>query len=204
MAAAKIKRTFELIANGHQQKEANALARDAGLEKSARRDSRPSLYITLRIAILCVVLFLSGIVALFGCTIVFSLPLLGDWLRPVFQLLWSHQPLLVALRLILSFLILLVPTTAMGLTLPVVMKGPLLRHADFSRVIGLLYGWNTLGAVAGALLGEAYLVKAFGLGGTGLIAGLANCSAAIIAFLLAAGDRRTGNLGGAQTAPRSP
>src|SRR5438067_7772936 len=131
--------------------------------------------------------FLELIVALFGCTIVFSLPLLGDWLRPVFQLLWSHQPLLIVLRLILSFLILVVPTTAMGLTLPVVMKSPLLRHADFARVIGSLYGWNTLGAVAGAFLGEAYLVKAFGLGGTGLIAGLANCTAAVIAFLLAAG-----------------
>src|SRR4029077_8918456 len=104
----------------------------------------------------------------------------------------------------LSFLILVMPTTAMGLTLPVVMKGPLLRDADFSRVIGLLYGWNTLGAVAGALLGEAYLVRAFGLGGTGLIAGLPNCTAAIIAFLLAAGDRRRVSLRGPQTQPRSP
>jgi spermidine synthase len=143
------------------------------------------------------------IVALFGCTIVFGLPLLGEWLRPIFQLLWSHQPLLVALRLILSFLILVVPTTAMGLTLPVVMKSPLLRQADFGRVIGSLYGWNTLGAVAGALLGEAYLVEAFGLGGTSLIAGLANCTAAAIAFLVAAGDRRTDNLAGTQTAPKS-
>src|SRR5947209_19114627 len=31
---------------------------------------------------------LEVIVALFGCTIVFGLPLLGDWLRPVCQLLW--------------------------------------------------------------------------------------------------------------------
>ncbi len=255
-----------MIARTHRQKEANELARDAGLEKSAPRDSRQSPYVTLRIAILCAVLFLSGIgalvfetlwlrlsglafgnsvwtaalilssfmaglalgntiaassklqrwrplrlyallelvVALCGCTIVFGLPLLGQWLRPVFQLLWSHQPLLVALRLIFSFLILVVPTTAMGLTLPVVMRSPLLRDADFRRVIGLLYGWNTLGAVAGALLGEVYLVRAFGLGGTGLIAGLANCIAAAIAFLLAAGDRRRGNLSGPQTEPRSP
>src|SRR5216110_924303 len=28
-------------------------------------------------------------VAFFGCTIVFGLPLLGDWLRPVFQTLWN-------------------------------------------------------------------------------------------------------------------
>src|SRR5437899_7055094 len=34
------------------------------------------------------------IVALFGCTLVFALPLLGEWMRPVFQALWNHQPLL--------------------------------------------------------------------------------------------------------------
>jgi spermidine synthase len=140
-------------------------------------------------------------VALFGCTIVFGLPQLGSWLTPVFQSLWSHQPLLITLRLVLSFLILVLPTTAMGLTLPVVMKTPLLRRADFGRVIGALYGWNTLGAVAGALLGEAYLVKAFGLGGTSLIAGSANCVAAGMACLLAAGDRRMRDLPAPQTAP---
>src|SRR5205823_12489998 len=54
-------------------------------------------------------------VALFGCTIVFGLPLLGEWIRPVFQTLWHYQPILTGLRLVLSLLILLLPTTAMGL-----------------------------------------------------------------------------------------
>ena len=57
-------------------------------------------------------------VAFFGCTIVFGLPLLGDWVRPVFQMLWSQHAVLLGLRFVLSFLILLVPTTSMGLTLP--------------------------------------------------------------------------------------
>src|SRR5437764_6335625 len=124
-------------------------------------------------------------VAFFGCTIVFGLPLLGDCLQPVFQTLWNHQMVLIGLRLVLSFLILLVPTTAMGLTLPVLIEDPLLRRADFGRAIGALYGSNTLGAVAGALLGEGYLVEAFGLRGTGLVAGLASCLAAAIALLVA-------------------
>jgi predicted membrane-bound spermidine synthase len=124
-------------------------------------------------------------VAFFGCTIVFGLPLLGDCLRPVFQTLWNHQVVLIGLRLVLSFLILLVPTTAMGLTLPVLIEDPLLRRAEFGRAIGALYGSNTLGAVAGALLGEGYLVEAFGLRGTGLAAGLASCLAAAIALLVA-------------------
>src|SRR5205809_1831625 len=34
---------------------------------------------------------LEVLVALFGCTIVFSLPVLGDWMRPVWQMLWNYQ-----------------------------------------------------------------------------------------------------------------
>lgn len=128
---------------------------------------------------------LEGLVALFGCTLVFALPVLGDWMRPVWQTLWNHQPLLLGLRFILSFLILLVPTTAMGLTLPVLIEDAALRQTNFGRAIGFLYGFNTLGAVLGALLGEAYLIEAFGLRGTGLAAGLAVCLAAVTALLVA-------------------
>src|SRR5213595_792034 len=122
-------------------------------------------------------------VAVFGCTIVFGLPLLGDLMRPVWQMLWNYQPTLIGLRFIVSFLILLVPTTAMGLTLPVLVEEPILRRANFGRAIGFLYGSNTLGAVAGAVVGEAYFIEAFGLRGTGLAAGLASCIAAAIALL---------------------
>src|SRR5438477_7349552 len=116
---------------------------------------------------------LEVLVAFFGCTIVFGLPLLGELMRPVWQTLWNYQPTLLGLRFILSFLILLVPTTAMGLTLPVLIEDPILRQANFGRAIGLLYGSNTLGAVAGAVLGEGYLIAAFGLYGTGVAARLA-------------------------------
>src|SRR5438552_15895662 len=128
---------------------------------------------------------LEGLVAGFGCLICFGLPLLGGLMRPVWQMRWNYQPTLLGLRFILSFLILLVPTTAMGLTLPVIVEDPTLRQANFGRAIGLLYGSNTLGAVAGAVLGEGYLIAAFGLYGTGVAAGLAVCIAAAIALLIA-------------------
>jgi len=128
---------------------------------------------------------LEVLVAFFGCTIVFGLPVLGDWMRPVWQMLWNYQPLLLDLRFVVSFLILLVPTTAMGLTLPVLIDDPLLRQTDFRRAVGFLYGSNTLGAMAGAVLGEACLIRAFGLYGTSLAAASAVCIAAAIAILVA-------------------
>ena len=127
-------------------------------------------------------------VAVFGCTLVFGIPLLGEWLRPVFQTLWTHQPLLNVLRFSISFLILLIPTTAMGLTLPVLLEDPLLKRYEFGRTVGLLYGFNTLGAVAGALAGEAYLVGACGLFGTGLSAAAIGCTAAVIAWFFSAAN----------------
>ena len=128
---------------------------------------------------------LEVLVGLFGCIIVFVLPALGDALRPLWQTLWNYQPALLGLRFVVSFLILLVPTTAMGLTLPVIIEDPLLRQMAFGRAIGFLYGSNTLGAMAGAVLGEAYLIRAFGLYGTSLAASVAVWIAAIIALLLA-------------------
>ena len=106
-------------------------------------------------------------------------------MRPLFQALWNHDSALNGLRFFLSFLILLVPTTAMGLTLPVLLDDRVLRRHNFAQAIGLFYGANTLGAVAGALLGEAFLVHALGLLGTSLVAGLLNCAAAAIAWFVA-------------------
>jgi spermidine synthase len=125
------------------------------------------------------------LVALFGCTIVFGLPVLGDLLRPLWQMLWNYQPMLLGLRFVVSFLILLLPTTAMGLTLPVLIEDPLLRQTEFGRAIGFFYGSNTLGAMVGAILGEAYLIGAFGLYGTSVAAGATLCIAAAIALSLA-------------------
>jgi spermidine synthase len=129
-------------------------------------------------------------VALFGSTLVFGIPQIGEWLRPVFQALWAHQSLLNVLRFSASFMILLAPTTAMGLTLPVLLEDPLLREYEFGRTVGLLYGFNTLGAVGGALAGEAYLIRAFGLVGTGLSAAAMSCAAAAIAWLASVVNRQ--------------
>jgi predicted membrane-bound spermidine synthase len=128
---------------------------------------------------------LEVIIAVCGCGIVFVLPASGGLLRPLFQILWEHQAALNILRFCLSFLILLVPTTAMGLSLPIVLEDAGLRRGTFSRAIGLLYGANTIGAVVGAVSGEAFLVAAVGVLGASVVAGSLNITAAAIALLLA-------------------
>ena len=110
------------------------------------------------------------------------LPLVSAALfRPALDQPW----LLNSLRLGVAFLLLLAPSVAMGATLPLLVSavaGP--RH-DFGQALGRLYGWNTLGAVAGALPGESVLFAHLGLRGSGLFAAALNGTAALGATALA-------------------
>jgi len=141
---------------------------------------------------------LEVIIAIFGSTLVFGIPHLGEWMRPLFQVLWAHQQFLNVLRFSVSLCLLLIPTTAMGLTLPILLADPLFQDRDFGQNVGILYGFNTLGAVAGALAGEFFLIQACGLLGTGLAAGSLSCIAASLAWFIgrkdvAASQRAPGN-----------
>ena len=101
---------------------------------------------------------LEATIAVSGSLLVWALPLLGRWLDPLLAAAAGTPWLLNALRLALSFAVLLVPATAMGATLPILVKALSERDANFGAVLGRLYGYNTMGAVAGALATEVFLV----------------------------------------------
>ena len=81
----------------------------------------------------------------------------------------------------------LLPTTLMGMSLPFLVRATVRETASASRVIGVLYGVNVLGAAAGALLAPWVLVRFLGLEGAALTGTVANLVAAAAA--LAAGHR---------------
>ena len=116
-------------------------------------------------------------IAVTGIAIVFWLPGLGVALTPLIDRLLAQPLLLNALRLGLAFLVLLVPSTAMGVTLPLLTRTLMRYHTEFGVVLGKLYGWNTLGATAGAIVGEVYLIGMLGIRGTALAAGAVNLAA---------------------------
>lgn len=91
------------------------------------------------------------------------------------------------LRFVITFLLLLVPTTLMGATLPVLSKFVVRRLAGAGPGVGLLYGINTLGAVAGVVLVTFFLMEALGLKGSTWVVAAANFTVAALAMLL---DRR--------------
>jgi hypothetical protein len=77
-------------------------------------------------------------VAVTGTLLVWGLPqleaLVGGWLAPLVE----HPGLLAAMRLVLSLAALLVPTTAMGMTLAFGVR--VLAHQETTRVLGCLRG----------------------------------------------------------------
>ena len=135
------------------------------------------------------------LVALTGVGLVFAWPALGTWMAPLFRAILGLPLALNATRLGVAFLLMLLPAAAMGATLPLLARalGPL--EASFGRLLGSLYGWNTLGAVVGAVAGETLLVGRLGIRGSALCAGGLNVLAAVLALAL---SRR---LAGSKPAP---
>jgi spermidine synthase len=84
-----------------------------------------------------------------------------------------------------AFAILLVPTTLMGATLPLLARHAVHSERQIGRRIGLLYACNTAGAVAGALGGALLLLPQLGLTTTTWIAAGVNLLVALLALALA-------------------
>jgi predicted membrane-bound spermidine synthase len=116
------------------------------------------------------------VIGALGFGLVLLLPRLGPLLAPALRPFLETPALLNALRASISFLPLLVGL--LGAT-----------PRDFGPRLAALYGWNTLGAVTGALLGEGLLIGRLGVHGTAQVAASLNASCAAAAWLLAITSR---------------
>lgn len=95
-------------------------------------------------------------------------------------------PLVVGfVRLLLSFAVLVIPTTLMGATLPLVVKSALARGTILGRQVSLLYACNTAGAVIGTVLAGVWMIPQLGISWSFRIAALVNLLVAGGALLVA-------------------
>lgn len=120
-----------------------------------------------------------------GVGLVLLFPTLTSAIAPLLSPVVSQAGFLNTLRLLAAFLLLVIPSSAMGATLPLLVRVLARSRANFGRALGELYGWNTFGAVAGALAGEGFLIEALGVRGTAFMAGGLNLGAAAAAALVA-------------------
>jgi len=123
-------------------------------------------------------------IATTGVALVHGIPLLTPLvvalLRPALD-----APLAAnAIRLGFALVLMLIPSTAMGATLPLLVAQLYGRDPHFGRALGRLYGWNTLGAVVGAVSGHTALFAWFGIRGSARVAAGLNLMAAFSALAL--------------------
>jgi spermidine synthase len=98
---------------------------------------------------------------------------------------------LPAVRLVIAFAALIVPTALMGTTLPLVVKGSDFRSGVLGGQVGLLYGSNAAGAIVGTLAAGLYLIPFRGIHGTFLAAAGLNLLVGVGAIALSVVAGRT-------------
>ena len=119
-----------------------------------------------------------------------AIPLLFSAYHAAAPWLWRalpDQPLLLALvRLALTAIALLVPTTAMGATLPLLGRHVTRSRSelhDIGRRLGALYAANTAGALLGAAAAGFWLIQSIGVAATSRLAAAVALVIAIIVSL---------------------
>jgi spermidine synthase len=108
--------------------------------------------------------------------------------EPLFRLLWGAVGglglLWALLRAALVAAVLLVPTTLMGATLPILSRWLSTDGGSVARQAGVAYAVNTLGGVAGTLAAGFWLIPSMGLRATTFLAAGLNVAVAGVAWSL--------------------
>lgn len=127
---------------------------------------------------------LEGTIAVY-CLI---LPFLFKAITGVYVLTWRSMGgsfySMSLLRFALCAVLLLLPTTFMGATLPILSRYAIRRIDKFGAGFGRLYGINTFGAVLGCFAAGYFLIGTIGVWKTTILAAVLNVVVALIAWTL--------------------
>ena len=97
--------------------------------------------------------------------------------------------LFLALQFGISFVVMALPTTAMGTTYPLVMRA-INRECELGQWSGHLYAVNTLGAIAGSLIATFVFLPTIGVKGSLVTAAVVSILAAAVFSALATHDSK--------------
>lgn len=125
------------------------------------------------------------VIAMMGLLSPFAL----SWVQSAYLALYPRDAsetavVIVALRFALAAVVVLIPTTMMGATLPLMVKGSLAIGRGIGARVSWLYATNTAGAIFGTVAAGFVLIGALGINGTIIAAALLNLAAAIAAVFV--------------------
>jgi spermidine synthase len=91
---------------------------------------------------------------------------------------------LSVVRFFVCAIVLVIPTTMMGGTFPVISRFYIRKYSQLTENVSLLYGLNTIGAVSGVILSGFFLISRIGLFKTSLLAIAINFAVGIVAIIM--------------------
>ena len=151
----------------------------AGLGLGSFLAGRVAARITRPLAAFGIAEILVGITA-------FLTPFALDWLTGLWVSLHdslpNSLPTITIIRFLVAFLVLIVPTSLMGATLPLIVKSAIAREDRVGGKIGWLYAINTTGAIAGALTAGFYFIAEIGVARSFQVAAATNIAIGVIAL----------------------
>lgn len=131
------------------------------------------LYALLELGIACFALIFAQLMRLYPSIYI-----------PLAQIAPESPLFLSLIRIIFAFAALIVPTTLMGGTLPVLSSFVSSQGRDFGRHLSFLYGLNTFGAVLGTMAAGFFFLPRFSVSATLAIAVLINVAVGLCSFFL--------------------
>ena len=118
-----------------------------------------------------------------------------QWLPGLFAAAADWLPGGVSLdvfRVLSAMSLLIVPASLMGATFPALCLVMIRSRSDVDLHLGWIYGWNTLGAAAGALAAGFFFIEIFGLRGSVALACSINLAVGVAALALFRIRKETG------------
>ncbi|MEW5820078.1 MAG: fused MFS/spermidine synthase [Cyanobacteriota bacterium] len=131
-----------------------------------------------------VYIILEIIIALYALIIPFIFIISDNLYQLIWTLISENYTIISLFRFVVTLIILIIPTSMMGATLPLLIKLYVKQDDTIIRYTSILYGVNTLGAVVGTFISGFYLIETVGINGTNYIAVSLNFIAALIASSL--------------------
>lgn len=116
-------------------------------------------------------------------------PVVLDWLTRLWVVVHPSLPdslaAITVIRFICAFAVLIVPTSLMGATLPLIVRSAVAQEQRIGARIGVLYAINTAGAIVGALIAGFYLIAEVGVSRSFLLAAATNVLIGLVANVAA-------------------
>lgn len=118
--------------------------------------------------------FLELGIAIYGVLILFLFNLLPYPYMSLWEMFHTNFNLFIFMQFLLVFVVLIIPTTLMGATWPVVNKAFVKKIGRLGKGVGELYSVNSIGAIIGSFAAGFILIPLIGIFNSSIFAALLN------------------------------